>query len=272
MRGIPLDRLSYVGGSDARTILGKDENALLRLWQEKRGELAPEDLSGNLLVQFGCATEELNRRWFERETGHSIGAVQRFVRHPKLEWMGATLDGIVPDDGAVFEAKFMLPWNFAEDVAADKHMAQLQHNMLVTGARRAYLSILTGGAKWVYMEVEADPVYQTVLLQVERIFWRCVQTGDPPKVFGVEPPKVKVAAVKVVDMTASNSWAEYASIFLQTRCAYIAHDNAKGELKALIPEDAKEAFGHGVRAKRSKTGAISFDLMANGGGQHALVQ
>ena len=90
--------------------------------------------------------------------------------------------------------------------------------------------------------------------------------------FGVEPPKAKVAAVKVVDMTASNSWAEYASIFLQTRCAYIAHDNAKGELKALIPEDAREAFGHGVRAKRSKTGAISFDLMANGGGQHALVQ
>src|SRR5829696_4468746 len=110
-----------LGGSDARIILGKDENALLRLWQEKRGEIGPEDLSANLLVQFGCVTEELNRRWFERETGHSIGAVQRFVRHPKLEWMGATLDGIVPDDGAVFEAKFMLPWNFAEDVAADKH-------------------------------------------------------------------------------------------------------------------------------------------------------
>ena len=139
-------RCEYIGGSDARTILGKDESALLRLWQEKRGEIAPEDLSGNLLVQFGCATEELNRRWFERETGHSIGAVQRFVRHPKLEWMGATLDGIVPDDGAVFEAKFMLPWNFAEDVAADKHMAQLQHNMLVTGSRRAYLSILPATA------------------------------------------------------------------------------------------------------------------------------
>src|SRR5215204_749678 len=105
-----LDRASYIGGSDARTILGDDEKALFRLWQEKRGELEPEGLS---------ATEELNPRWFERETGHSIGAVQRFVRHPKLEWMGATLDGIVPDDGAVFEAKFMLPWNFAEDVAAD---------------------------------------------------------------------------------------------------------------------------------------------------------
>jgi predicted phage-related endonuclease len=268
-----LHRKSFIGGSDARTILGSDESALVRLWQEKRGELEPEDLADNLLVQFGCVTEELNRRWFERQTGHSIGAVQRFVRHPKLEWMGATLDGLVPDTGAVFEAKFMLPWNFAEDVAADKHMAQLQHNMLVAGARRAYLSILTGGAKWVSIEVEADPVYQTVLLQVERLFWRCVQTGEPPRVFGVEPPKVKVAAVKVVDMMASNSWAEYASVFLQTRTAYLAHENAKGELKALIPEDAREAFGHGIRGKRSKAGAISFELMANGrGGHHAHVQ
>jgi predicted phage-related endonuclease len=69
-------RTSYIGGSDARTILGSDESALVRLWQEKRGELEPEDLAANLLVQFGCATEELNRRWFERQTGQSIGAVQ----------------------------------------------------------------------------------------------------------------------------------------------------------------------------------------------------
>ena len=153
------DRCSYLGASDARTMLGKDEKALFRLWQEKRGEIEPEDLSGNLLVLFGCATEELNRRWFDRETGHSIGAVQRFLRHPKLEWMGATVDGIVPDDGAVFEAKFMLPWNFAEDVAADKHMAQLQHNMLVTGARRTYLSLLTGYCRFAFSRTPGPPPF-----------------------------------------------------------------------------------------------------------------
>lgn len=267
------DRKGFVGGSDARTILGDDEKALFRLWQEKRGEVEPEDLSGNLLVQFGRVTEDLNRRWFERETGQSVGAVQRFVRHPALAWMGATLDGIVADNGAVFEAKFMLPWNFAEDVAADKHMAQLQHNMLAAGARRAYLSVLTGAAKWVSIEVEADPIYQTVLLQIERIFWRCVQTGERPRVFGAEPPRAKVAAVKVVDMATSNAWAEHAGIFLQTRSAYLAHETAKGELKALIPDDAREAFGHGIKAKRSKAGAISFDVIGNGrGGGHAVVQ
>jgi len=72
-------RTSYIGGSDARTILGEDEKALFRLWQEKRGELAPEDLSANLLVQFGCATEELNRRWFERETGQQHRGAERLL-------------------------------------------------------------------------------------------------------------------------------------------------------------------------------------------------
>ena len=267
----PVHRRSFIGGSDARIIMGKDQAALLRLWREKRGEAEPEDLSRNLLVQLGCATEDLNRRWFERETGKRLGAVQRFVRHPKVEWMGATLDGRVEEDGAVFEAKFMLPWSFSEEAAADKHMAQLQHNMLVAGVRRACLSIITGAGKWVRIEVEADPVYQTVLIQVERIFWRCVQTGEVPRPFDAEPPKAKVPAVRVVDMTTSNTWAEFAALFIRTRAAHAEHESAKAELKALVPEDAREAFGHGVRAKRSKASAISFEVMSHGG-HHAHVQ
>ncbi len=263
-------RTSYVGGSDAKTIMGGDEAALIRLWREKRGEIEPEDLSTNLLVQLGVATEQLNRRWFERETARELEHVQKFVRHPKLEWMAATLDGAVKEEGAVFEAKFMLPWHFSEESAAEKHMPQLQHNMLVTGARRAFLSIVTGGGKWVSIEVDADPVYQTVLLQVERIFWRCVRTGEVPHVYGAEPPRAKLPMVRVIDMSGSNAWGEHAVTFARTRAAHAEHEEAKAELKMLMPEDAREAFGHGVRAKRSKSGAISFDLVANGGDYASL--
>jgi predicted phage-related endonuclease len=269
------DRRTFLGGSDARAIMGLDEASLVRLWREKRGEIEPQDLSSNLLVQLGCATEDLNRRWFEQETKTRVSQVQRFLRHPSLSFMGATLDGMVEAQGpgpAVFEAKFMLPFSFSEEAAAEKHMAQLQHNMLVAGVRRGCLSVITGGGKWVLIEVEADPVYQTVLLQVERIFWRCVQTGEVPRPFDAEPPKAKVAAVRVVDMTASNSWAEWASLFLRTRQAHAEHETAKAELKGLVPEDAREAVGHGVRARRSKAGAISFEVLANGGGSHAHVQ
>jgi predicted phage-related endonuclease len=254
-------RRSFVGGSDARIILGDDQTALLRLWREKRGEIEPEDLSGILTVQLGTATEDLNRLWYERQSGGTVKSVQRHLRHPVLKWMGATLDGLVEPSGAVFEAKFMLPWTFTEEGAAAKHMAPLQHNMWVTNARTAVLSIITGGGKWVEMTIPADPLYQHLLLTAEKKFWRCVQSGDVPRLFDIETPRPRLEAVRVVDMAASNSWAEFASTFRRTKAAHQEHEGAKAELKKLVPEDAKEATGHGLRAKRSKSGAVNFELV-----------
>jgi hypothetical protein len=72
-------------------------------------------------------------------------------------------------------------------------------------------------------------------------------------------------------MAASNSWAEFATLFCSTRPAFLEHERAKTELKGLIPEDAKEAYGHGVRAKRSKSGAVSFEMIEAEAG-HASVE
>src|SRR5262249_43276359 len=159
-----VDRRSFIGGSDARIIMGNDEAALIRLWQEKRGEAEPKDLSGNLIVQLGAATEVLNRSWYERNTGRRITDAQRRVRHSALPWMVATLDGIVEATGAVFESKFMLPWSFSEEAAAEKYMPQLQHNMWVTHLRASVLSIITGGGKWVEITIPMDPLYLSVLV------------------------------------------------------------------------------------------------------------
>src|SRR5262249_19311006 len=143
------NRRYFIGGSDARIIMGDNEAALLRLWREKRREVEPEDLSGNLVVQLGLATEGLNGRWYERNTGHVLIDIQRQIRHRALRWMAATLDGRVEATGAVFEAKFMLPWSFSEEAAAEKYMPQLQHNMWVVAERSTVLSVITGGGKWV---------------------------------------------------------------------------------------------------------------------------
>ena len=178
--------------------------------------------------------------------------------------MAATLDGIVEQTGAVFEAKFMLPWAFTEEAAAEKHMAQLQHNMWVVAARSAVLSVITGGGKWVEIKIHADPLYQHLLLTAEKKFWRSVQSGEPPRLFGVEPPRPRLEAVRVINMSSSNLWAELAATYVRTRSAYGEHELAKAELKKLVPEDAKEAAGHGIRARRSKSGAISFDLLGGG--------
>jgi predicted phage-related endonuclease len=257
----PSERRAFIGGSDTRIIMGADEAALLRLWREKRGEIEPEDLSGNLIVQLGLVTEDLNRHWYERNTGQAITNVQRRVIHPVIKWMAATLDGTVDPTGSVFEAKFMLPWSFSEEAAAEKYMAQLQHNMWVVNSKAAVLSVITGGGKWVEITIPADSLYQHLLLTAEKKFWRCVEIGDAPHVFGIEPPRPRIAAVRIVDMSSSNAWADLAAVFRTTRPAFLEHERAKTDLKAIMPEDAKEAIGHGIRAKRSKSGAVSFDLM-----------
>ena len=161
--------------------------------------------SGNLLVQLGVVTEHLNRQWFERNTGRAVKDVQKRVRHPVLRWMGATLDGMVEATGAVFESKFMLPWYFSEEAAAQKYLPQLQHNMWVTNSTTSVLSIITGGGKWVEIAVPADSLYQHLLFTAEKKFWRCVESGEPPRLFGIETPPPRLEAVRIFDMSSSNS-------------------------------------------------------------------
>ena len=170
------DRRHFIGGSDARIIMGKDEKALLRLWREKRGEEPPARLVGR--------PDSSSSVWSPRTStaagtssiqAKRVTDVQRQVIHRTIPWMAATLDGLVKETGAVFEAKFMLPWSFSEEAAAEKHMAQLQHNMLVAGTRKSVLSIITGGGKWIELSIEADPIYQTILIAAEKAFWRSVR-------------------------------------------------------------------------------------------------
>jgi hypothetical protein len=204
---------------------------------EKRGETEPQDLSSNLIVQLGVATEPLNRSWFERNTGHLVKDVQRRVVHPVIKWMMATLDGTVEETGAVFEAKFMLPWSFSEEGAAEKYMPQLQHNMWVTNAREAVLSVITGGGKWVEITIcgrsalPASAAYgreEILAMRGERR----AESGETPRLFGVEPPRPRIEAVLIVDMSSSNAWAEFAALFRQSRPAFLQHENAKAELKS----------------------------------------
>jgi predicted phage-related endonuclease len=197
--------------------------------------------------------------------------MQQRVTHSAIRWMAATVDGIVDGIEAVFESKFMLPWSFSEEVAAEKYMPQLQHNMWVTHLRSSVLSIITGGGKWVEITIPIDPLYLSILVSAEKKFWRCVQSGEPPRLVFAEPPRARVEAVRIVDMSSSNSWAELAALFRNTRQAFLDHERAKSELRSLMPEDARECSGHGVRGRRSKSGAVSFDLLETEGA-HAPVQ
>jgi hypothetical protein len=65
----------------------------------------------------------------------------------------------------------MPPWSFSEEAAAEKHMAQLQHNILVASTKKSVLSIINGDGKWIELSIDADPIYQIILIAAEKSFW-----------------------------------------------------------------------------------------------------
>jgi len=154
----------------------------------------------------------------------------------------------------VFEAKHVNAFAKPEEIQ-ERYYPQLQHNIYVTGADGAYLSVIYGNHKWEVYQIPRDDGYITGLIGVERQFWRCVETGDEP--VPVEPPKANVEAVRKVDMSDSNSWAEHANVWLANKGYAKAFETSVKEIKALIEEDVAEAFGHGIKASRSKSGAIT---------------
>lgn len=244
-----------IGGSDANIILSGDRDKVLRLWREKRDEAPTEDLSANIAVMLGCWTESFNRQWFERVTELRVTAVGQSAVCSKRAWRHCTLDGLVESRGAVWEAKHTNAFTKPDEVL-ERYMPQLQHNMAVTGTERAMLSVIFGNHKFEVFDVAADWLYQLDLLAAEEQFWDCVASGkEPLAVEPLAPPKP--IGTREVCLEGNNCWASAALDWLQHRTAAKTHSAAITLIKSLVEDDVARAFGHGVEAKRSKSGAIT---------------
>lgn len=248
-------RRNSLGGSDANTILSGSTEGVLRLWREKRGEEAPEDLSGVLPVMLGSWTETFNRQWYERCSGNLVSRVGEVLRCEMHTWRTCTLDGFVEPLGAVWEAKHTSAFAKADEVL-ERYMPQLQHAMALAECDRAILSVIFGNSKWECFEVPADWLYHQDLLEAEERFWECVQTGEPPVAAAV-PLAPKPIGVREVCLAGNNRWAASAADWLQHRVAAKKHTEATSTIKTLVEDDVARAYGHGIEAKRSKTGAIT---------------
>jgi predicted phage-related endonuclease len=257
-------RMNSIGGSDAKIIMSGNQEAIERLWLEKRGEAVPENLDEVILINLGNLTEPLNADLFEDEMDLLVTDEQKKVHYYAWDKAHTTLDGLVrktedSDPIAIAEFKFMFPFGFSKEAAYEKYFPQVQHNMMVTDLPKAYLSILTGAAQHVILEVEADLFYQLALLEAERDFWDCVETGRTP---GAPTINIPIAErIKIHDMSTNNEWCDLAFTLLSTKPAVEKHDKAKKAIKRLFPADAKSAAGKGVTINLSKDGKqlIKFD-------------
>ena len=249
------ERRKGIGGSDANIIMSGDPERLIALWREKRGEAEPEDLSGNLAVQIGVATEELNRQWFARITGTAVVRAPDALVHRIHPFMRCNLDGVA-DGGHVFEAKHTHQMATLAE-CAERYAAQLHHNMAVVGCAKAYLSVFFGNARHEWCEVEADPFYTALLIEREAAFWTCVQSGEPPVPLPVIAPPVPPEKWRKVSFEGNNAWASLAASWIEHKDAAETFGVCAKEIKALVGPDVGTASGHGITAKRAKNGAIT---------------
>jgi predicted phage-related endonuclease len=261
--GLPKEaveaRVHAIGGSDANIILSGKPERILRLWEEKTGRAEPEDLSGNLAVVMGQFTEPLNAAWFQLQTGLEITRRNVSQICDIADWRAATLDGVVGEDEAVWEAKHTNPFSREQEALA-QWMPQLHHNMDVAHIGVAHLSMFRGNSVWSTYRIDYDPAYGAALLNAEWDFWMAVLSDEPPVPYPAVPIPAAVM-VKEVDMTGDNTWAACADEWLRTRDAAKRNEEAKDGLKRLIAPDVAIAFGHGVEFRRDKRGALRISAL-----------
>lgn len=247
-------RRSFIGGSDANTILSGNSEKILRLWREKTGLIEPEDLDDNLPVQMGIFTEPFNIKWFEAQTGKKVtanGEQRVSAVHP---FMGCTLDGLTDNGETVFEAKHVSAFSKEEEIV-NRYLPQLTHNMIVCGVRKAVLSVFFGNHKWEKFDIALDDMYAVTLINAIEKFWKAVQTKETPVVIVVKPP---VDPTRKIDMSTNNVWGFFAAQYKENLENKKLCEDAANELKKLIEDDVSEAFGNGIHLKRDKRGALRF--------------
>ena len=252
-------RRTGLGGSDANILMSGNRDAIISLWREKRGEQAPPDLSALLPVMLGQWTEAFNRQWFERIDGRKVNSVGIELVCPVDQWRRCTLDGIVGETGAIWEAKHTNAFTRPDEIL-ERYMPQLQHNMAVAKSDLAVLSVIFGNHKFEIFEVASDWIYQLELLDAEQDFWECVQTGREPVPF-LAPPPPRPVGIREICLDGNNAWADAAETWLGNRDAAQRHAAVCKAIKEMVEPDVARAFGHGVEAKRSKSGAISIKEM-----------
>lgn len=245
-------RRKLVGGSDANVIMGGDDEKLLRLWKSKRGEIEDEDLSNILQVQMGTFTEPFNIQWFEKQTGRLVTSNGEQRLHASKSYMGCTLDGLTDDGQTIFEAKHVSGFSNPDEIQ-DRYMPQLYHNMIVCGLNRAVLSVFYGNHKWEIYNLQRDAIYSMIVEDAVDKFWASVLSGVPPVTINSSKP---TDAVRRVDMSGNNRWADLATQFKDNVTGKKLYDDAVAGMKDMIDEDVAEAYGYGISFKRDKRGSL----------------
>ncbi len=242
-------------GSRVGVLMNGDERQILNLWREMVGDpdYVAEDLDDYWPAVLGSFTEQLQLDWYERCTGHRVTRRGEVVISPRAEWAAVTLDGWDDVIGRPIECKHVGGYERRE-VVIGRYQPQYHWEMVATDTPDLRSSIIEGAKEPVVEIVPFDRDYGEELWRRAETFMKFVETLSPPVVLPSIPPPV--IPVQTYQMTGSNEWAALASDWLTHNDAAKKFDAAEKELKALVPADARIAWGHGITAVRNKAGSV----------------
>jgi len=252
-----IARHGKMTGSRINELMSDNPLRVYRLWQELTGDpdYVPEDFEDNWQVKLGESTEQLHVNWVQKTHG-DITQRGKVFQHRKLEWAAVTLDGWVEALAIPLETKHNNGFERVDEVIR-RYQPQLHWTMYCTSTDKIMFSIIRGAREPEQFIVPIDNSYMFELFaQAEEFMVDYVrELREPVANPFIKPPKIE--AVRTVDMTGNNLWAAAASRWKENAEAKKAFDFAAKEIKEATPQDAKEAYGHGIRAKRNKAGALT---------------
>jgi hypothetical protein len=251
-----LARKGKMTASRVGAVISGDPEKIYDLWLELTGDptfVAP-DYTNVWAVQLGNATEQFHLDWVQRNLG-PISQRGKSFQHPKVPWALATLDGWVEDENYAIEAKHTGGFE-SMDVILERYMPQMHWTMFCTDTEEIAFSVIMGAKEPQPVVVRRHDGYTADLVKTATEFMGHVfNLTEPVANPYLKPPKPEFSGV--VDMSGNNEWGTHAFEWIDCRVKHQGFEYAAKRLKALVPADAKEAFGHGIRVKRNAKGSLS---------------
>lgn len=253
------DRTKYLGASDMGYVM---RGEWYHLWQQKTGRETFPDLSGNIAVQIGIATEALNVRWFCLKSGIGLDpqAPDEWT-HKRLPFLRCHPDASLLNRELV-EAKFCGAFNKEDEILA-RYYPQCQAQLAIIGAPAVHLSVITGSPSWNSYRIEPDAAYIAELESRAAQFWRYVETDTAPPDQPAAEVTISIDKMREVDMTGNNEWASLAADWTETKAAAKKFETAAKGIKGLTEPDVRRAYGHGINATKAKNGSITIKELAS---------
>lgn len=252
-------RRQGIGGSDAKDILlGGDR--WHALWLVKTGKAEPKSILSPWDAALRHHVEPLIMDWYQDVKGITVNRRGEHVTYKEWPILFAHLDGYAVNHPV--DAKFLSAFTpGGMDWAIENYSAQMQHQMIVTGAEKGVLAVSLASKEPEFLSIERDPFFVHTYVERCKLFWGYVMRNEPPPKDGVaagDEPKaaVKIDDMRTVDMNGNNGWANFAADWLANREAADKFDTADKGIRKLVESDVRLATGYGVQAKRDKAGRI----------------